>query len=50
MSMSDYWMFNGRYLRMKNLTVGYTLPSVWTKKISMESVLVYCFRKQIYFV
>jgi hypothetical protein len=41
MSMSDYWMFNGRYLRMKNLTVGYTLPSVWTKKISMESVRFY---------
>lgn len=41
MSMSDYWMFNGRYLRMKNLTVGYTLPAVWTKKISMESVRFY---------
>lgn len=41
MSMSDYWMFNGRYLRMKNLTVGYTLPGVWTKKISMESVRFY---------
>ena len=41
MSMSDYWMFNGRYLRMKNLSVGYTLPGVWTKKISMESVRFY---------
>lgn len=41
MAMSDYWMFNGRYLRMKNLTLGYTLPSVLTKKISMESVRFY---------
>lgn len=41
MAMSDFWMFNGRYLRMKNLTLGYTLPSVLTKKISMESVRFY---------
>ncbi len=39
--MSDYWMFNGRYLRMKNLTVGYTLPVSWTKKVSMNSVRFY---------
>lgn len=41
MAMSDYWLFNGRYLRMKNLTLGYTLPSVLTKKISMNSVRFY---------
>lgn len=40
-AMSDYWLFNGRYLRMKNLTLGYTMPSVLTKKISMESVRFY---------
>lgn len=40
-AMSDYWLFNGRYLRMKNLTLGYTLPSVLTKKISMNSVRFY---------
>ena len=40
-AMSDYWLFNGRYLRMKNLTLGYTLPSVLTKKVSMESVRFY---------
>lgn len=41
MAMSDYWLFNGRYLRMKSLTVGYTLPSALTKKISMEAVRFY---------
>ena len=25
-TMSDYWMMNGRYFRLKNLMVGYTLP------------------------
>lgn len=41
MAMSDFWLFNGRYLRMKSLTVGYTLPSALTKKISMETVRFY---------
>ncbi|WP_293714483.1 TonB-dependent receptor [uncultured Parabacteroides sp.] len=39
--MSDYWLFNGRYLRMKNLTLGYTLPSIWTKKASIERIRLY---------
>lgn len=39
--MSDYWLFNGRYLRLKNITLGYTLPSVWTQKIAMQSVRFY---------
>ena len=41
MAMSDYWLFNGRYLRLKNLTIGYTLPSALTKKISMDMVRFY---------
>lgn len=41
MAMSDYWLFNGRYFRMKNLTIGYTLPSEWIRKIGMQSVRFY---------
>ena len=26
-SFSDYWLINGSYLRVKNITLGYTLPS-----------------------
>jgi len=40
-AMSDYWLFNGRYLRMKNLTLGYTLPSALTKKASIKSLRFY---------
>lgn len=29
------------YIRLKNLTVGYTLPKVWTNKIKLEKVRVY---------
>ena len=41
MAMSDYWLFNGRYLRLKNLTLGYTLPAALTQKVRMEAVRFY---------
>ncbi len=38
---SDIYHFNGRYLRLKNLTIGYTLPQRITKKIGMSKLRVY---------
>ncbi len=40
-SLSDRWLFNGRYFRMKNITLGWTLPESWMDKIHMESVRLY---------
>lgn len=40
-AMSDFWLFNGRYFRLKNLTLGYTLPQPLTKKVSVNRVRVY---------
>lgn len=40
-AMSTFWMFNGRYFRMKNITLGYTLPSYITEKASMNKVRFY---------
>ncbi len=40
-AMSTFWMFNGRYFRMKNMTLGYTLPSNWTRKAFIDRVRVY---------
>lgn len=40
-AVSDFWMFNGRYFRLKNLTVGYTLPAVWTRKAAIEKARIY---------
>lgn len=31
-AMSDFWMFNGAYLRMKNISLGYSLPQKWMEK------------------
>jgi TonB-linked SusC/RagA family outer membrane protein len=40
-SMSDYWLFNGRYIRLKNLTLGYRLPQTLTQKINMKGIRIY---------
>lgn len=39
--MSDFWLFNGRYIRLKNLSLGYTLPRELTKKAKMDNVRFY---------
>lgn len=38
---SSYYLRSASYLRLKNLSVGYTLPHVWTKKLAMERVRLY---------
>ena len=35
------YLQNVRYLRLKNLTAGYTLPQKWTKKVGLEKVRLY---------
>ncbi len=38
---SDMYVENGSFLRLKNATLGYTLPSVLTQKIGMQRVRFY---------
>ena len=38
---SDYWLFNGAYFRMKNITLSYTLPERLTKAIKMQKMRIY---------
>lgn len=40
-TMSDFWMFNGRYFRLKNLTLGYTLPESLTLKVMIKRTRIY---------
>ena len=37
----DKYLMNLSYLRLKNLTVGYTLPQKWTRKATIEKVRIY---------
>jgi len=38
---NDYFLQNIGYLRLKNLTVGYTLPQKWTKVIAIEKFRIF---------
>ena len=40
-TVNSRYLQNKRYLRLKNLTVGYTLPKKWTKKIGLDKLRVY---------
>lgn len=40
-AMSDFWLFNGAYFRLKNITVGYTVPKHLTEKLSIKSLRIY---------
>ena len=39
--MSDLWLFNGQYFRLKNVTLGYTLPEALTKKVAIQQLRFY---------
>lgn len=39
--MSDFWLFNGYYFRLKNISLGYTLPKSATNWLQLSSVRVY---------
>lgn len=38
---SSFWMANGRYMRLKNLEIGYTLPKRISQKMAMQNMRVY---------
>ncbi len=35
------WMMDGSYLRVKNVTLSYTLPAEWTRKAKIENLRIY---------
>ncbi|MEG0647178.1 MAG: hypothetical protein RR471_08410, partial [Bacteroides sp.] len=38
---SSAFLFNGNYLKLKNLTIGYTLPKLITNKLTAQSIRFY---------
>ncbi len=40
-SISDHFIQDGSYFRLRNITLAYTLPSAWTDKVSLKSVKLY---------
>lgn len=39
--MSDYWLINGAYFRLKNITVSYTLPEQTAQKLFLRNARIY---------
>jgi TonB-linked SusC/RagA family outer membrane protein len=39
--MSDFWVVNAKYLRLKNLQLGYTIPQTVSNKYHLEKVRFY---------
>lgn len=37
-AISDFWLFDGSYFRIKNISLGYTLPQKWMNRISVKSL------------
>ena len=40
-AMSDLWLFNGGYFRLKNITLGYTIPQNISRKIMSNNIRFY---------
>ncbi|WP_145710288.1 SusC/RagA family TonB-linked outer membrane protein [Chitinophaga japonensis] len=45
---SDWYIENGSYLRIKNLTLGYTLPAELTKRAGLSALRVYVTANNLY--
>jgi len=39
--MSDFWLFDGSYFRLKNVTLGYSLPDRLNKRLKMSNMRIY---------
>ena len=40
--ISDRYVEDGSYLRMKNISFGYTFPKKWISKVGIENLRLYC--------
>lgn len=40
-SISNFWLFNGAYFRLKNITLGYTFPERWMQAAKIKSLRVF---------
>ncbi|MDQ0641795.1 TonB-linked SusC/RagA family outer membrane protein [Pedobacter sp. W3I1] len=38
---NTYWLRSNNYIRLKNVELGYTLPTTWVEKVGLNSVRVY---------
>ncbi|HTL09467.1 MAG TPA: TonB-dependent receptor [Chitinophagaceae bacterium] len=49
-ALSDFWLINGAYFRVKNITLGYTLRQSLLQKAGVQSIRVYLAANDIFSV
>lgn len=47
-AMSDFWLFNGSYFRLKNVSIGYTLPEGVNNKLKISNCRIYAIATDIF--
>jgi TonB-linked SusC/RagA family outer membrane protein len=47
---SDVWVENGSFVKLKNLTVGYTLPNALLNRFSISKLRVYLSSQNLFFI
>ncbi|WEA03010.1 TonB-dependent receptor [Mucilaginibacter sp. SJ] len=47
---SDLFVESGSYVSLKNATLGYTLPTSWSKKATLKSVRLYASGQNVFFI
>ena len=40
-AVSDFWLYDAKYLRIQNITLGYTLPASLTEKTRLQKLRFY---------
>src|SRR5690606_6748187 len=40
-AMSDFWLVNGGYVRLKYISVGYSLPTAWLERVKIAGFRLY---------
>jgi TonB-dependent starch-binding outer membrane protein SusC len=47
---SDVWVENGSFVKLKNVTIGYTLPTTLVDKVSISKLRVYASCQNLFFI
>ena len=47
-STSSRFLYNGNFLRISNIALGYTVPSEWTKKAFIQKLRIYVSADNLY--
>jgi TonB-linked SusC/RagA family outer membrane protein len=45
---SDFWLINSAYLKLKNIQLGYTLPSLLTQRINIQKLRLYVAKSNVF--